>query len=454
MGVGGGGWAAGFEGGVASAVGLGFAAAYTDAGHDGSGGIKAAVRGDWILHETGVVDLPLVYDFAYVALDDMTKLAKRVVAVFYGREAEYAYWSGCSTGGRQGLALAQRFPGTYDGVLAAAPAINWVSFLVGEIWGQVIMNELGVHPPSCEFEALTDAAIEACDELDGVKDGLVAAHGQCAFDPDSVVGKKIHCGDGGKTHKISQAAATIAKEFWRGPQHPTTGAREGFGLPHEAPFYIPEYGPFGGLLQTSCPENAPTDAKRCVGKPFIMSASYIRYMLAKNASFDLNSLTRENFFQLLHQSRQEWTSIMDTSDADLSEFKASGGKILHWHGIADQLIPVNGSADYYSRVQALDPDVRSFYRYFEVPGVTHCSGGPGHFPAKALDELVRWVEEGEVPDVIEAVSGEAKRPVCPWPEVAAYKGGNVDGMEAWECREGFGAFGWPEVKRGEGRDEL
>jgi len=445
LGAGGGGWMAGGEGGLAPAVGLGYAAAMTDAGHALVGaGMEAATDGSWLLHDPGVVNLPLLYDFAYVALDDLTKLAKQVVEAFYGRQAEYSYWSGCSTGGRQGMAQAQRFPENYDGILSVAPAMNWASFVVAELWPQVLMNEMGVHPPMCELHAITEAAIAACDELDGVIDGLVSAHGQCSFDPSTLVGKTIDC-NGKKSHQISQEAATIAKETWQGPRN-AAGVIEWPGLPQEASFYIEAAGPFGGLVQTDCPTTTPSDGKKCGGVPFIMSVSYIRHLLAKDATFDVGSLTREDFFQLLHKSRQEWMSVMDTADPDLSAFKAAGGKMLHWHGIADQLIPVNGSSNYYSRVEALDSDVRDFYRYFEVPGVTHCHGGPGLFPATALDSLVAWVEKGQAPESIEGVVGNVKRPICAWPLVAAYKGGSVDEAKSFECKEDFGAFGFPKVE--------
>jgi hypothetical protein len=464
LGTGGGGWAAGFEGSLAAGVGLGYAAAMTDAGH--ASGMAATTEAGWLLTDEsedeegmGSVNLPLVFDFAYVALDDMSQLAKRVVHAYYGREAEYSYWSGCSTGGRQGMALAQRFPEHYDGILAAAPAMNWASFVVAELWPQVVMNELGVYPPACELQAITAAAIEACDELDGVRDGIVAAHGQCDFDPSTAIGKEVTC-NGEKDH-ISAEAAHIATETWRGPRRTANSKIEWPGLSHEASFYTEAFGPFGGLAQTSCPSESPNEGSKCSGVPFIMSSTYIRYMLAKTPSFPLTStpsnLTREDFFDLLHQSHQEWHSVLDTADPDLSAFKASGGKLLHWHGIADQLIPVNGSSSYYSRVEALDPDVRDFYRYFEAPGVTHCAGGPGPFPERALEELVRWVEEGVAPEFIEGVAGDVKRPICAWPKVAAFKGGDVNAMESFECREGFGAFGFPKVNfnRGNGvRDEL
>lgn len=453
FGAGGGGWMAGAEGGLAPAVSKGYAAAMTDSGHLLVGaGLEAAADASWLLHEPGVVNLPLLYDNAYVSMDDMTKLAKQVVESFYGRSAQYSYWGGCSTGGRQGMVQAQRFPENYDGILSIAPSMNWVSFLVAELWPQVVMNELGVHPPTCELHAITAAAIEACDELDGVKDGLVSAHGQCAFDPATLVGTQIDCD--GKPHRITSEAATIAAETWQGPRN-AAGAIEWPGLSHEASFYMPEIGPFGGLVQTDCPPTSPTDGKKCSGVPFVMSASYIKYLLAKDPAFDVGAVTRKDFFWLLHQSRQEWGSVLDTAYPDLSTFKAAGGKMLHWHGIADQLIPVNGSKDYYTRVEALDPDVRDFYRYFEVPGVTHCQGGPGYFPATALESLVKWVEEGEAPGSIEGVLGDVKRPICAWPLVAVYKGGDVDEAESFECKEDWGAFGFPEAKRGSrARDEL
>jgi len=456
--AGGGGWAAGFEGGLAASVGLGYASAMTDAGHATVGkGPLGMVWDDWLLHEPGVVNLPLLYDFAYVALDDMTKMAKEVVEAFYGRKAEYSYWSGCSTGGRQGMVQAQRFPENYDGILSVAPAMNWASFVVSELWPQVIMNELGVYPPQCEFAAITEAVIEACDELDGVKDGIVSAHGQCTFDAAIVVGKKIDC-NGSKDHSISKEAAIIAQETWQGPTN-AAGNSLWPGLPRGTSFYIPEFGPFGGLVQTECPASSPTDGKKCSGRPFAMVDSYLRKLIAKDPAFDARSVTRQDFYRLWQQSQQEQGSVMDTGDADLAAFRAAGGKMLHWHGIADQLIPVNGSTDYYSRVQALDPDVRDFYRYFEVPGVTHCAGGLGPFPAAALDSLVEWVEKGKAPVSIEGVAGAVKRPICAWPLVAVYKGGDVDAAGSFECKGSFAAFGFPEVVRatataGDAKDEL
>ena len=208
---GGGGWAAGFEGSPAMGILKGYAGAFTDAGHDIWDPAAEGVV-EWALHSPGVSNLPLIYDNAYQALDDMTKVSKAVIKSFYGKKPRYSYWEGCSTGGRQGLVQAQRFPGNYDGILASAPAINWATFVLVELWGQVVMNEMNFHPPVCESVALTKAAVEACDGLDGVKDGIVAAHGLCEFDPISVVGNNITCD--GKPHQISRGAAKVVKAVW------------------------------------------------------------------------------------------------------------------------------------------------------------------------------------------------------------------------------------------------
>ena len=171
LGQGGGGWAAGTEGALAPAVSSGYAGANTDTGHTFFGDIYEIGMSakSWALTSPGNVNWVLLQDFAATGLDDMTHLAKAIVDSFYGKAPKYSYWHGCSTGGRQGLIHAQRYPNNYDGILAAAPAINWASFLVAEFWGQYLMRAEKYFPPTCEFEAIRAAAIEACDEIDGVK---------------------------------------------------------------------------------------------------------------------------------------------------------------------------------------------------------------------------------------------------------------------------------------------
>lgn len=316
-------------GALAPAVARGYAAVQTDTGHSFfidpiESGTSAA---SWALSSLGNVNWQLLQNFASISLDDMTGLGKAVVQTFYGRPAKYAYWNGCSTGGRQGLMQAQRYPGNYDGILAVAPAINWVSFVMAEQWAQVVMGREGYWPPGCEVAAITREAIAACDELDGVRDGVVAAAGLCQFDAESVVGKAFDCE--GDEKKISKMAARIVNAAWEGVKRRETF--EWFGLNHEAPLTYPT--PLGGLLQTTC----DADNKNCKGRPMPISMDWVQLFLAKNPERERKALTEEEFFKFLHQSRNEYTSIVDTADPDLSGFRAAGGKMITWCAYHDKL---------------------------------------------------------------------------------------------------------------------
>lgn len=431
LGTGGGGYATGgFDSSLTYPVSEGYVAAGTDGGHytdDSPAAVLSAQN--WALVSPGNVNLYLLQDFASVALNEMTIIGKSITASYYGKKADYSYWNGCSTGGRQGMMMAQRFPDGYNGILAAAPAINWVQFVVAEYWPQFIMNLLGVYPSACELEGITAAAIEACDKLDGVIDGLLSAPSLCKFKANETVGKTVSCADGSSL-TISKEAAEVAQASWDGP---TTddGKFLWYGFNPSSPLSP-------GIAGTTC-TNGNTN---CTGSPFQISSDWISLFVLKNASYPLQNLTRKEYTRIFHDSVQQFASIIGTSDADLSEFKATGGKIISWHGLADQLIFPNGTSSYYEKVEKLDRNVRDFYRYFEAPGVQHCAGGNGPYPLDALGALVNWVEEGKAPDVLAAKSvgmGHAtiERDLCVWPLVAKYLGGDPKVKGSFECREAF-----------------
>lgn len=137
--------------------------------------------------------MPLLKDFASVALNDAAVVAKDFTREFYGHGPRYSYWNGCSTGGRQGLMLAQRYPTAYDGILANAPAINWPEFIVAEYWPQFVMNQMNTHPPPCVIDAITAAAVKACDGNDGVKDAVISEPSRCQFNASTTVSQKVNC---------------------------------------------------------------------------------------------------------------------------------------------------------------------------------------------------------------------------------------------------------------------
>lgn len=204
-----------FVGALGPSVQAGYAAVNTDGGHAFTDDLfKAATDASWALASPGNVDWTALQNFASVALDDMVGIGKAITTSYYGNAPQYSYWNGCSTGGRQGMMQAQRFPKNFDGILAMAPAFNFDTFLIAEFWPLMAMKKEGYYPPPCEFMAVQKAAIQACDELDGVKDGVVAAQGLCDFDALSVVGQKFDCE--GDSWKISKSAAKIANDIWKG----------------------------------------------------------------------------------------------------------------------------------------------------------------------------------------------------------------------------------------------
>ncbi|KAE9369106.1 tannase and feruloyl esterase [Stipitochalara longipes BDJ] len=429
QGTGGGGFATGmFDSMLAVGVSQGYSAAATDGGHFG-GGENMLSAAKWALLSPGNVNLYALQNFAHVALNDMTIIGKAVTESFYGAAPKYSYWNGCSTGGRQGIMMAQRYPDAYHGILAAAPAINFEKLILGGYWAQFVMNRLGVYPSECEMEAIANATVKACDKLDGVEDGIIAAPGLCNFHSQTLIGKEVRCKDD-STVKISDGAVAVAEETWKGATS-ATGKHLHPGLTKGTPFRV--------LAGTKCHDNGT-----CFGTPFPMAPEWISYFIKKDPDFDATTITtQKEWDKIFHASVQEHNSMIGTDDPDLSEFRDAGGKMITWHGIADPLVLVNGTSQYYEQVEKLDPDVRNYYRYFEAPGVWHCGGGKGAFPSHSMDALVRWVEHGGVPDVLAAetqpVGDEDVRKLnlCPYPLVAAYQGGDTADAKSYACKESF-----------------
>lgn len=438
QGVGGGGWSMGpsiYR--LAEAASEGYAVARTDGGHSLNSETDpystATEPENWALQSPGNVNLNLLADFAYLTLNDLAVIGKQITANFYGTAAKKSYWNGCSTGGRQGLMLAQKYPDAFDGILAIAPAINFAYFLVAEFWPQHVMNRLGYWPAPCELEAITAAAIEACDRLDGVADGIISSPSDCDFDATSVVGNTISCNG---THlPISSQAATIANAAWTGPRSPS-GRYDWYGLAKGTPFYNTNYSV--GLAGTTCTNNSnPTT---CTGSPFSISEDWIKYFVQKNPAFNTTRsiTTDEEYFHIFHNSIREYDDLISASDPDLSDFKHKGGKMITWHGLADELIFPGGSVRYYESVLDFDPDARAYYRFFEAPGVGHCAGGQGPLPDGAFESLVQWVEEegSEGPETLVArdqAGGSRERELCAWPKRQRFVAGDGERREDFVC---------------------
>lgn len=428
QGTGGGGFATG-EGTIflAPALGQGYSTAETDGGH-----AEDNVFGRpeyWALDKDGQVNEQLLLDFAHVSLNDMTVLGKAVTEAYYGEAPHHSYWHGCSTGGRQGLAMAQRYPDAYDGILALSPAIYWARAIVAEYWGQLIMNHFNYYPPPCEFEAITAAAIKACDGLDGVIDGIISLPEMCNFDAESLVGSSFNCS--GTELRFSSEATVVASAMWKGARNSTSGSFEWHGLDKDASFL--------GLVDTNCTD--PTNASTCTGVPFPVVSDWLQYFVFKDPDYDLTKLSYLDFDAAIEKSIEEYGDLMNTSNADLSAFRAAGGKMITTQGLADSLIFPKATTSYYDEVLHRDSDAQDFYRLFLLPGVVHCySVGPGPYPVDQLEALTRWVEEGDAPDTLTTSfrltpsGGDGERRACVYPAVQTYIGGDPLEASSFACK--------------------
>ncbi|KAH8904028.1 feruloyl esterase B [Coniochaeta sp. PMI_546] len=442
--AGGSGWAAGHGPlTLAPLVAKGYAAASTDAGLTGDITTPAA----WALKLDGTVNLELLTNFASRSVHDMAVVGKAVTAAFYGRPARYSYWTGCSTGGRQGMVAAQKYPGDFDGILAGSPAIYWTEYVIAELWPQVVMKEAGYFPSACEFAAVRDDVVAACDDLDGVKDGVISDLSRCKYDPSRLVGKTIHCEADGAV-KISATTASIVRKIWEGPKTPS-GSSLWYGLPKDAPFDS-----LAATVPTPSTTTNNTTATARIGSPFFIADTWTRYFVKANPAFDPSTLTTQTLQSLFAESVSKFSSIMDSSSPNLAPFRDAGGKLLAWHGTADPLIFPQDTVRYHRRASAAaaasshraapgTPD--DFFRLFLAPGTDHCGLGavPGAAPpTDALGALVAWVERGTAPDVLDAATLPGAEPaftrrLCRFPLVAEYDGRGDPGVgESYRCVRG------------------
>ncbi len=406
QGIGGGGFSAGFfDPSLAPPVKSGYSAASTDAGVD-SGTTAAFDPSGWALRADGTVNKQLLTNFASRSLHDLAVAGKALTASFYGRPAAYTYWNGCSTGGRQGMMSAQRYPTDYDGILAAAPAINWTKFVMAEQWPQVVMAQEGNRPSDCELQAFADAAVAACDRVDKVADGVIGDPRRCRYDPYRLVGKQILCD--GQQVTITRADAAVVAKIWAGP-----GVWS--GLPKGTPFW-------GVAGQT----------------PFPMAENWIKYFVKRDPTFDTSTITYRDWYRLNARSDSEFGETIGTDDPDLSAFRAAGGKMVTWHGEADEFIFPAGTLDYRARVsRATHGQVDDFFRVFMAPGVGHCAGGAGPVPTDPLAAVVAWVEQGKAPETLPAATATSTRDLCRYPLVSRYVGGDPDVAASFRCARSY-----------------
>jgi hypothetical protein len=408
LGLGGAGWVPGLPFSILLGSSLGFATATTNAGraYDLSTSPEALSRlvddDKFLSDANGHLDWDELRNIAYRGVHDMTVAGKAVTAEFYGIQARYSYFSGCSTGGREGQAEVQRYPSDYDGVLSGSPAINWAHFGAAQSWS-VAVTRSARDVPQCKLDAAHRAAVAACDTDDGLKDGLVSQVGSCHFDPKTLIGLRTDCGT------IDAQDAEVIRQLWDGPHRPD-GAPLWNGTDRAA------------LIHSST------------------SALWLDQFEAEGRALEGPSLA--GFESQFSKFVNRYGPTMDTSDPDVRAFAAHGGKTILWHGVADDVIPAAGTVHYVQSIQktlgrrATD----RFLRFYEAPGVLHCQGGDGPQPVDLLEPLMMWVEHGQTPTAGRSENWDAgghtarTRPLCPYPTHARFDGaGNPDDAKSFRC---------------------
>ena len=402
--VGNGGWAGTISyPAMAEALRRGYATASTDTGHSSAGGSFALGHPEKFI------------DFAYRAVHEMTVKAKTIVQAFYGSPARYAYWNGCSTGGRQGLAEVQRYPNDFDGVIAGAQANPRTRLNAWQLSiGQAALKDPAASIPASKYPAIHRAVVNACDALDGIKDGLISDPPRCRFDPQVLACK----GDDGPeclTARQVETARTIMS--------PARTARGEEVFPGFAAGTELGWGPLvGGPEPTS------------------LAIDQYRFVVFKDPSWDWRTFSLERDLALADKVDQ---GTINAIDPNIGEFTRRGGKLLMYHGWADQLVGPGTSINYYnSVVKALGgvPATTGSVRLFMAPGMGHCGGGEGPNTFDTIGALEQWVEHGKAPDEIvasHATNGvvDRTRPLCPYPQLATYKGtGSADEAANFVCK--------------------
>jgi feruloyl esterase len=396
--VGNGGWAGSISyPAMARAIQEGYATASTDTGH--KGGSSAFAIG----HPEKLID------FGYRAVHEMTVQAKAIVTAFYKRPARLSYWNGCSTGGRQGLMAAQRYPEDFDAILAGAPANNHTRLGVSRLAVSVpAVRDAAAAVPAAKLALVTRAVLDACDGPDGVKDGFLNEPRACTFDISRLL---CTSGDAGSCLTAAQIA-TMQRAY--------------------APVKLPN----GELVFAGREPGSETTWGMVSGTADALSVTAMQ-IAHGDAAWDPKSFDLERDLAL---GLEKVGFAVNAIDPDLRAFKARGGKLLLYHGWNDGLIPPGNTVDYYNDVlKTMGRGQQEWLRLFMAPGVGHCQGGAGPDQAHWMAALERWRESGKAPDRIVAarVVGsrvEMTRPLCPYPQVARYTGtGSTNDAQNFVC---------------------
>jgi feruloyl esterase len=404
----------------ATALASGFVTARTNTGHDA----RKEPSGTFVLSNP-----QKAIDYAYRAVHVTAETAKKIANDYYGRPITFSYWNSCSNGGRQGLLEAQRYPEDFDGIVANAPWVDQTGFAVGAIWNQKAITETPLSP--AKLNVVATAAMARCDAVDGLKDGLIDDPRRCSFDPVRDVPACREGGDGADCLTAAEAAAV--KKIYSGPVSNGKTFISGFMVGSEAVNTAPNGTTASGWVGSIVPAQPgarPAD--------FNLAEGVMKYLILDppQADYDFMKFDYDRDTALV----QRWSRLADAKETDLSKFRGSGGKLIMTYGWADTILQPMMGVNYYEAVVARNGrNTSDFARLFMMPGVAHCGGGVGPDRIDAVTAVIDWVEKNQAPDSLLAskvTNGNVvrTRPLCPYPQVARYKGqGSIDDAANFSC---------------------
>lgn len=398
-----------------TALERGYATAGTDTGHQGN-----SFEASWALNNPQAVE-----DFAHRAIHRTTEVSKAIIASYYSGNAERAYFFGCSRGGGQAMISAQRYPDDFDGIVAGAPAIDWTGVMSAMINTQrhIYPDPANTGAPvvtAANRELLTTSILAQCDAIDGVEDGLLTDPRACSFDPTSLprcdAGASASCLSATQLEAVQSVYEPLivdGEEIY--PGWPYGGETVGW------PFWVTRAEGTPPL-----PPGVPPNAHFGFGTEFF-----------RNFVYNDPQWTYADYeFADFADRAASVAALLNSTDPDLSAFHDAGGKLILWHGWSDAALSARDSIDYYESVSAQDAAAAEYLRMFLLPGVAHCTGGPGPDRVDWISAIESWVERDRAPEQMPASKFDAagsltlQRPVCAWPASAAYDGAGDPGSAA------------------------
>jgi len=449
----------------------------TDAGYDAFSNSYDEV----VLYGNGSINWDATYMFSYQALGEMTKLGKMITQGFYDTEERvYTYYEGCSDGGREGMSQVQRWGEEYDGAITGAPAFRFGQQQVHHVFSSAVEHTQNYYPPPCELDKIVNATIAACDPLDGRTDGVISRTDLCKlrFNLTSIIGESYHCAaktstslgfgfskraEGSTTSYQPEQNGTVTAEGVAVAQaiydglHNSNGERAylSWQIGSELSDATTEYNNDTGKWELSIPST---------GGEYVTKFVQLRDL--DNLS-DLDGVTYDTLVDWMNIGMVRYMDSLQTTYPDLTTFKTSGGKLLHYHGESDPSIPAASSVHYWQAVRSVMygnltqeeslEALEDWYQFYLIPGAAHCGSNalqPGPYPQNNMETMINWVENGIKPSRLNATvssgtyAGETQM-LCQWPTRPLWKGNSSsfscvndqDSIDSWTYS--FDAFKIP-----------